>query len=204
MDRWGFWFLASSVLLQGLLLCISTKVSWECDVNYSQGQRKVWSTLFSAGSCCQVGTQLNIHVGASPPAAAAALPWAKTGRSTSVKKCLSVWTWGVGFCRVQRGVLGKFMAAALKFKLGSDTFERGLKQMIQMRVIFPPSSCGAWPGPAWQPASGWRWPTARPSVWYAASSSGTPRAVTSRGRARRSWSWSPPAHRRHFFNLMIR
>lgn len=44
----------------------------------------MWSALFSAGSCCQLGTQLNIHVSPFPPPS---LPGAKPGSSTSVNKC---------------------------------------------------------------------------------------------------------------------
>lgn len=61
-------------------------------------------------------------------------------------------------------------------------------------IICPPSSSDAWQGSAWQPVSGWHWPTAQPCVWSSASSSGTPHVVTSHGKAPQSWSGPPPAH----------
>lgn len=57
-----------------------------------------------------------------------------------------------------------------------------------LHKVCSPSSSGAWSGSAWQQASGWHWPTARPCVWSGASSSGTPPVVTSHGKARRSRS----------------
>lgn len=63
-----------------------------------------------------------------------------------------------------------------------------------LHVLCSPSSSDAGPGSAWQPASGWRWPTARPCVWSSASSSGTPHVATSHGKAPQSWYGSPPAH----------
>lgn len=59
--------------------------------------------------------------------------------------------------------------------------------------VSPPSFVGAWSGSAWQPASGWRWPTAQPCVWSLTSSSGTPHVVTSHGKAPQSRSGSLPA-----------